>query len=131
MKVAISSRPVSKSSVWVTLSLFTGFFVALTAFVQPVQAQTSADLRAPVGSSDQSANTNGDFGSVNNLFDLMHRVQQGSIRDSYQFNQEQRQSINSEASAFRQRQADLLKQQEQTGAASSNQIVAPNSQQVR
>ncbi|MBW4660614.1 MAG: hypothetical protein KME15_18230 [Drouetiella hepatica Uher 2000/2452] len=128
MKVAIPSRPVSKSSIWVMLSLFAGSLAALTAFVQPVQAQTSADLQTPVGTSDQNSNTNGDFGSVNNLFDLMHRVQQGSIRDPYQFSQEQQQSINSEASAFRQRQADLLKQQEQTGAASSNQIVAPNSQ---
>ncbi len=132
MKAVIKSRPLSKSSVWVMLTLFAGSFAAVpTAFSQPVQAQTSADLQTPVGSSDRDANNNGDLGSINSMFDLLHRVQQGGIRDPYQFSHDQQQSINSQASAFRQRQADLLKQQEQTGTSSSNQIVAPNSQPIR
>ena len=132
MKAAIKSRPISKSSVGVMLTLFAGSFAVIcTAFLQPAQAQTSADLRTPVGSSDRDANTNGDLGSINSMFDLLHRVQQGGIRDPYQFSHDQQQSINSEASTFRQRQAELLKQQGQTGASSSNQIVAPNSQPIR
>ena len=133
MKAATKSRPLFPSFAWITISLLGAGSLAaifLGALSQPVQAQTSADLRTPVGSSDRNANTNGDLSNINSLFDLLHRVQQGSIRDPYQFSHDQQQNINSAASTFRQRQAELLKQQEQTGATPSGQIVAPNSQPI-
>ncbi|NJR65321.1 MAG: hypothetical protein HC772_08380 [Leptolyngbyaceae cyanobacterium CRU_2_3] len=62
----------------------------------------------------------------------MHRVQQGTIRDPYQFSRDQQQSINSQASDFRQRQAELLRQQNQTGAVPTPpQIVAPDNAGTR
>ena len=132
MKAVITTRSVSQSSVSVSLWGAGFLAAALLAIVSlPAQAQTtSADLQTPVGSSDRDANTNGSLDSLNGMFDLIHRVQQGSIRDPYQFSRDQQQSINSEASTFRQRQAELLNQQGQTGAV-PGQITAPNAQEIR
>ncbi|MBI4784692.1 MAG: hypothetical protein HY785_25755 [Oscillatoriophycideae cyanobacterium NC_groundwater_1537_Pr4_S-0.65um_50_18] len=133
MKAVITTRSISQPSVSVSL-WGAGFLAAvLLAIISlPAQAQTtSADLQTPVGSSDRDANTNnGSLDSLNGMFDLIHRVQQGSIRDPYQFSRDQQQSINSEASTFRQRQAELLKQQGQTGAV-PGQITAPDNQEIR
>jgi tagatose-1,6-bisphosphate aldolase len=131
MKAAIKSRPISKSFVWIMLSAGSCAVMFLGALSQSAQAQTSADLQTPVGSSDRDANTSGDLSNMNGLFNLLHQVQRGGIRDPYEFSNDQQQSINSEASTFRQRQAELLKQQGQTGAAPSGQIAAPDSQPIR
>jgi hypothetical protein len=103
---------------------------------QSAQAQTgsSSDLQAPVGASDRDSQNSGDFGSLNNLFNLMNRVQQGSIADPYTFGRTQQQNLNTAAEAFRQRQLELLQQQGQPGMAPSpapqvstpGQIAAPN-----
>ncbi|HEY9626621.1 MAG TPA: hypothetical protein V6C84_04915 [Coleofasciculaceae cyanobacterium] len=132
MKAVITTRSISQPSVSVSLWGAGFLAAALLAIVSlPAQAQTtSADLQTPVGSSDRDANTNGSLDSLNGMFDLIHRVQQGSIRDPYQFSRDQQQSINSEASTFRQRQAELLKQQGQTGAV-PGQITAPDAQEIR
>ena len=100
---------------------------------QSAQAQTggSSDLQAPVGASDRDSQNNGEFGSLNNLFNLMNRAQQGSIADPYTFGRAQQQNLNTAAAAFRQRQLELLQRQGQPGTAPSTtpstapQIVAP------
>ena len=98
---------------------------------QSAQAQatgSSSDLQAPVGASDSTSQTNGNFGSLGNLFDLLHRAQQGSIADPYAFGRTQQQNLNTAAAAFRQRQLELLQQQGQPGTAPATapQITAPS-----
>jgi hypothetical protein len=92
-----------------TLSLCAGILL-----VQPAQAQTgtSADLQAPVGASDLSSQTNGDFGSIDSMFNLFHQMQLGGIRDSYEFNRAQRENLNTAASDFRRQQLELLQQRQ-------------------
>lgn len=103
----------------------------LLAGMQSAQAQTtgsSSDLQAPVGASDSNSQTSGDFGSLNNLFDLLHRAQQGTIADPYAFGRAQQQNLNTAAAAFRQRQLELLQQQGQPGTAPATvpQLAAPS-----
>jgi hypothetical protein len=97
---------------------------------QSAQAQTgsSRDLQAPVGASDRGSQTNGDFGTIDNMFGLFHRVQQGAIADPYAFGRSQQQNLNTAAATFRQRQLELLQQQGQPGVAPSAtpQITAPS-----
>ena len=110
-----------------TLTLL-GTGVWLTG-TQTALAQTgsSSDLAAPVGSSDRDSQTNGEFGSIGNMFDLFHRAQQGSIADPYAFGRSQQQNLNTAAATFRQRQLQLLQQQGQPGTtpAAAPQVAAP------
>lgn len=72
----------------------------------PVMAQsTSAD---DFGSGDNPGLF--DSGDGPSMFELMHRAQQGTIRNRYEFMQEQQQNILDEASDFRTRQQDALQQ---------------------
>ena len=89
---------------------------------QPATAQSSA----PAPSSSRDANVYGNtlsgdrpasgFGSgssdLGTMFDLFHRAVLGSPRSSSEFGQEQQNSLGSEASDFRQRQQELLRQQQ-------------------
>lgn len=51
--------------------------------------------------------------SLGSMFDLFHRAVLGTPRSSSVFEQEQQNSIGSEASDFRQRQQELLRQPQQ------------------
>ena len=128
MKVITRSSLLSVRMILAGLTLtLLGTGVLLTG-TQPAQAQTgsSSDLAAPVGSSDRDSQTNGDFGSLSNMFDLMHRAQQGAIADPYAFGRAQQQNLNTAAATFRQRQLQLLQQQGQgTTPTAAPQIVAP------
>jgi len=52
-------------------------------------------------------------GQMNSVFDLIHQVTLGPDRTSSEFQQDQNQSINSEAQEFRTRQLQLLQPQAQ------------------
>ena len=83
---------------------------------QSAIAQTSprdANVYTNTQSGDRPA---GGFGSgssnLGSMFDLFHRAVLGTPRSSSEFGQEQQNSIGSEASDFRQRQQELLRQQQ-------------------
>jgi hypothetical protein len=59
------------------------------------------------------------------MFDLMHKMQQGSIRSQSEFGQDQQNSLGTAASDFRSRQMQLLRQQGQSGTANSTVPEAP------
>ncbi|MBW4517743.1 MAG: hypothetical protein KME11_21270 [Timaviella obliquedivisa GSE-PSE-MK23-08B] len=61
---------------------------------------------------------------LGNMFDLFHRAVLGSPRSSSEFGQEQQNNIGSEASDFRQRQQELLRQQQQ-GNTPTNPQASP------
>ncbi|MES1023163.1 hypothetical protein ABN584_09710 [Gloeocapsa sp. BRSZ] len=63
-----------------------------------------------------SQNTNDSFG----MFDLIHRAQMGTMRDPYEYANEQNQNINSAAEAFRARQRQLMQQSSQQQATPAN-----------
>lgn len=70
----------------------------------PATAQTvpgSSDVDSTFGDSDGL-----------NMFDLMHRAQQGQIRNPYEFSQDQGDLIHNEAADFRTRQQEALQQQQ-------------------
>lgn len=71
--------------------------------------------------SPQSSDRSSDMGS---MFDLFHRAVLGVPRSSSEFRQEQQNSIGSEASDFRQRQQELLRQQQQ-GSTMANPPASP------
>lgn len=73
----------------------------------PVVAQT-----APLPSGGSDVNSSGD---MPDMFNLMHQLQRGEIRNPYQFQQDQQQNIRNEAVDFREQQRRALEQQSQTG----------------
>ena len=79
----------------------------LSAF--PATAQTP--------NSGGSSDVDSTFGDNNGLsmFELMHRAQQGQIRNPYEFSQDQQESIGSEAADFRTRQQEAIQQQQPQG----------------
>lgn len=94
-------------SVSILLSALTGTLLLST---MPAIAQSAnSDALQRTGSSDQDPNAFGDTGL--DMFDLIHRAQQGAIRNPYEFSREQQTNINSEAENFRTRQREALEQQ--------------------
>jgi hypothetical protein len=94
-------------------SLFVGLCglgAGIVLLSAPALAQSaSSDPFRGVGSSDQDPNAFGDSGL--DMFELLHRAQQGGLRDPYEFSNQQQESINSEAADFRTRQREALQQQ--------------------
>ncbi len=93
-----------------------GTTLALT--VQPATAQTyggySTGTTAPAQDLPQNQNQNSDpfsrNGNIESMFDLIHRANFGQIRSPGEFQQDQNQSINSEAERFRQQRQMRLQQ---------------------
>lgn len=80
---------------------------ALILISNPAMAQsTSADDFGGVNSSPGLSEP----GDSPSMFELMHRAQQGTIRNRYEFMQERQQNILDEASDFRTRQQEALQQ---------------------
>lgn len=104
------TKTVAKSgcSLWRSLPLLLGTLSAgaLLLFAFPATAQDS-------GSSDVDS-TFGDNDGLS-MFELMHRAQQGQIRNPYEFSQDQQESINDAAADFRTRQQEAIQQQQPQG----------------
>lgn len=84
-------------------------------------AQTSgADSLNDVGNSDQRLDS---MEGGLNMFEIMHRAQQGGIQNRYDFWQQQQENISEEALDFRNRQRNAIEQQQ----LDSTQPVAPTS----
>lgn len=77
--------------------------------ILPAAAQTAGSLNQTGGS-----DVNSTFGDNDGLdmFELMHRAQQGQIRNSSEFSQDQQESISNEAVDFRTRQLEAVEQQQ-------------------
>jgi hypothetical protein len=96
---------------------------------QPAMAQ-STNRDANVYGNTQSGDRTGGFSSDNSgelggVFDLFHRAVLGSPRSSSEFRQDQQNNIGSEASDFRQRQQELLRQRQQTPNSTTPQATPP------
>lgn len=91
--------------------------------LQSAVAQTSPRDANIYGNTQSGDRPSGGFGSgssdMGSMFDLFHRAVLGTPRSSSEFGQEQQNSLGSEASDFRQRQQELLRQQQ------GNPAIAP------
>jgi hypothetical protein len=108
MKKAVRQVKFSLSPLaWMMLSVLGGS--VLLTMPRPAVAQT-----APIqgGGSDIGVNQSGD---MPDMFNLMHQLQRGEIRNPYQFQQDQQQNINTEAADFREQQRRALEQPPQPG----------------
>ncbi|NJR38340.1 MAG: hypothetical protein HC781_05180 [Leptolyngbyaceae cyanobacterium CSU_1_4] len=92
-----------------------GMLIGQALLAQPSRAQTSSRDANVYGNSQSGDRPSGGFGSgssdLGTMFDLFHRAVLGTPRSSSEFGQEQQNNIGSEASDFRQRQQELLRQQ--------------------
>jgi hypothetical protein len=98
---------------------------AALGMAAPAIAQTS-NRDANVYTNTQGGESSGGFssgnsGNLGSMFDLFHRAVLGSPRSSSEFGREQQNSIGSEASDFRQRQQELLRQRQGTPASPNPQ----------
>ena len=64
---------------------------------------------------------------MNGIMDLMHRAQMGNIRSVNEYSAEQDRSLNDAASQFRQKQLQMLRNQNQNSANPANSVNTPNS----
>jgi hypothetical protein len=114
----------NKRSIQISLVGLAGILAVIAA--QPVGAQTpNANVySAPSGDRNSGAFNSNSSGDLGGMFDLFHRAVLGVPRSGSEFRQEQRQQIGSEASDFRQRQQELLRQQ--PGGATTPQNAPPS-----
>jgi hypothetical protein len=136
MKTAAKSG-FHKSAAWAALSLLGATGALLSGTIQPAAAQAlnnpnNSDplqdvRRGNDNSSDPFSSSGG--GGMSGFLQLMHQAQQGQIRDGSQFDNDQQNSINSTAADFRNKQRQLLQQQNSPGATITPAAVPEPSQQ--
>lgn len=85
---------------------------------QTAIAQT-ADTLEGTGTSD--INPNSSNGNGLDMFDLLHRAQQGTIRSQDEFLRDQQETIGEAAADFRARQQEALQQQQQPEIPTSSE----------
>jgi hypothetical protein len=68
-----------------------------------------------------------DGNAMNGIMDLMHRAQMGNIRSINEYSAEQDRSLNDAASQFRQKQLQMIRNQNQKSANPANSANTPNS----
>jgi hypothetical protein len=104
----ISTRPLQ-----LFFAIATGMSLVSLITPQPIYAQTAANVNPledlnPDRSRDPFSRANQGEG-VSGIMDLMHRAQQGNIRDLNEFSAEQNQNINDAAAKFRQQQLQMMR----------------------
>jgi hypothetical protein len=100
--------------------------LAISSFQFASAQTTSRD--ANVYGNTQSGDRPPTGTSMGTMFDLFHRAVLGVPRSSSEFGQEQQNSIGTEASGFRQRQQELLRQQQQGNTMTNPQASPTNPQ---
>lgn len=106
-----------------SIALTVGVTLATAIATQPALAQsTTADtLQETPQSGEYNADpfsSNGN-GQMNSVFDLIHRASMGGGRSWSEVQEDQRETISSEAVEFRNRQMELLRQQDEPQPANS------------
>jgi hypothetical protein len=128
MKTAIK-RSFPLKGLTLALMSAVGVSLALTWTAQPAKAQLSPadDLNNNPQSGDTSSDPFSGTGSgqVNTMFDLIHRAQLGSFQGVSEFQQNQRQTISSEAENFRALQLQRIQQQTEPGTVNPEPSSSP------
>ncbi len=93
---------------------------ASSAFAQGVDPLDANNQR----NSDPFSNTEGN-NTTDTFFDLMHRVQLGTVRSVSEYGRDQQENIGSQASDFRTRQRQMLEQGQNSAAPTTPIQTAP------
>lgn len=99
---------------------------------QPTWAQTTPTTTSNNALEDLDQQNRNPFSShsddgnaMNGIMDLMHRAQMGNIRSVNEYSAEQDRSLNDAASQFRQKQLQMLRNQNQNSANPANSANTP------
>jgi len=117
----------SKSDMGIVLAALSAVGAAVIVLPQPTLAQNSGAVNNAQPLQDFQTQDNPDpFSGRSNgmgIFDLIHRSRLGNSRDMNQFSSEQRDNLNDAAADFREKQRQLLEQQQ---AKPANGAIAPS-----
>jgi hypothetical protein len=118
---------------FIKLAICTTAGISLVSLLtpQPSWAQNTTTNVNPLDDLSPQQNTNPfsarDQGeAMNGIMDLMHRAQMGNIRSSSEYSTEQNQNLNDAAAKFRQRQLEMIRNQNsQNQASPANSVKTP------
>jgi len=118
---------------FIKLAICTTAGISLVSLLipQPSWAQNTTTNANPLEDLNPQENTNPfsarDQGqAMNGIMDLMHRAQMGNIRSSSEYSTEQNQNLNDAAAKFRQRQLEMIRNQNsQNQESPANSVKTP------
>lgn len=111
-----------------TASISFSLLVPQLSWAQTTTTTTTTNSNNALDDLNSQQNTNpfsshsDDGTAMNGIMDLMHRAQMGSIRSGSEYSAEQDRSINDAATQFRQKQLQMLRNQNQNQV---NPVQAP------
>jgi hypothetical protein len=99
---------------WIRTAIRTGLMLGLTVVTVGSAGLALAQGADPLDAnerrnSDPFSNTEGN-NTTDTFFDMMHRVQLGTVRSVSEYGRDQQENIGSQASDFRTRQRELIQQ---------------------
>jgi len=106
--------------------LFSSLALVLIGVKSPLLAQTDlAPLQEFTRPQEAGRDPFSSNGGGSGVLDLIHRATLGGLKDNAQFQQEQRQNLNTAASDFRSRQLELIRSQQSPSSQQTSTPVAP------
>lgn len=106
-----------------------GATVLLTSLAPISMAQTASTADDLQWLDNSSQNTDANSADGLNMYDMMHRMQQGTIRSQSEFLRDQQQTLNSAAQQFRTMQRQAIEQQAGTPQPGTVESFPPSSSQ--
>lgn len=124
MKTSVSAIKVVVCTASISFSLL----VPQLSWAQTTPTTTSNNALEDLDQQNRNPFSSRDDGNaMNGIMDLMHRAQMGNIRSVNEYSAEQDRSLNDAASQFRQKQLQMLRNQNQNSANPANSANTPNS----
>lgn len=103
--------------------------VLLASLAQVGMAQTASTADDLQWLNNGSQNTDANSMDGLNMYDMMHRMQQGSIRSQSEFLRDQQQTLGTAAQEFRNKQRQAIEQQTGTSTPTTVESLPPSTNQ--
>ena len=111
-----------------TASISFSLLIAQLSWAKTTPTTTSNNALEDLDQQNRNPFSSRDDGNaMNGIMDLMHRAQMGNIRSVNEYSAEQDRSLNDAATQFRQKQLQMLRNQNQNSANPANSANTPNS----
>ena len=111
-----------------TASISFSLLIPQLSWAQTTPTTTSNNALEDLDQQNRNPFSSRDDGNaMNGIMDLMHRAQMGNIRSVNEYSAEQDRSLNDAATQFRQKQLQMLRNQNQNSANPANSVNTPNS----
>ena len=125
MKTSVSAIKV----VVCTASISFSFLIPQLSWAQTTPTTTTNNALEDLEQQNRNpfSSHSDDGNAMNGIMDLMHRAQMGNIRSVNEYSAEQDRSLNDAATQFRQKQLQMLRNQNQNSANPANSANTPNS----